>query len=121
MSGSLLALQGGGSSFTTPLFARLTAAPNVAAGTYNDTLTVQWDYSVCNGVNVLGVVCTGYDSGKVVITLQLTLVVGNDCKITAPDLSFGSAALAASEPRTVKREAEKRSARRPPHPLRASI
>ncbi|MEG8054861.1 spore coat protein U domain-containing protein [Sphingomonas aerolata] len=93
MSGSLLAVQGGGSSFTTPLFARLTAAPNVAAGTYSDTLTVQWDYSVCNGVNVLGVVCTGYDSGKVVVTLQVTLVVGNDCKITAPDLSFGSAAL----------------------------
>ncbi|MBP2511878.1 spore coat protein U-like protein [Sphingomonas sp. PvP018] len=93
MSGSLLAVQGGGSSFTTPLFARLTAAPNVAAGTYSDTLTVQWDYSVCNGLNVLGVVCTGYDSGKVVVTLQVTLVVGNDCKITAPDLSFGSAAL----------------------------
>jgi len=93
MSGSLLTLLGGGSSFTTPLFARLTASPNVAAGTYSDTLTVQWDYSVCNGLNVLGLICTGYDTGKVVVTLQVTLVVGNDCKITAPDLLFGSAAL----------------------------
>lgn len=93
MSGSLLALLGGGSSFTTPLFARLTASPNVAAGTYSDTLTVQWDYSVCNGLNVLGLICAGYDTGKVVVTLQVTLVVGNDCKITAPDLLFGSAAL----------------------------
>lgn len=93
MSSSLLALLGGGSSFATPLFARLTASPNLAAGTYSDTLTVQWDYSVCNGLNVLGLICAGYDTGKVVVTLQVTLVVGNDCKITAPDLSFGSAAL----------------------------
>jgi spore coat protein U-like protein len=93
MSGSLLALLGGGSSFTTPLFARLTASPNVAAGTYSDILTVQWDYSVCNGLNVLNLICAGYDSGKVEVTIQVTLVVGNDCKITAPDLSFGSAAL----------------------------
>jgi len=93
MSGSLLALLGGGSSFTTPLFARLTASPNVAAGTYSDILTVQWDYSVCNGLNVLNLICAGYDSGKVEVTIQVTLVVGNDCKIAAPDLSFGSAAL----------------------------
>jgi len=93
MSGSLLTLLGDGSSFTAPLFARLTAAPNVPAGTYLDTLTVQWDYSVCNGVNVLTLVCLGYDTGRVTVTIQVTLVVGNDCKITAPDLSFGSAAL----------------------------
>ena len=95
MSGNLLALLGGGSSFTAPLFARLTAAPNVPAGTYSDTLLVQWDYSVCNGLNVLGVVCAGYDTGKVEVTIQVTLVVGNDCRITAPDLSFGGAALVA--------------------------
>lgn len=94
MSGSILTLLGLGNSpnFTASIYTELTASPNVAAGTYTDVLTVNWDYSVCTGLQVLGA-CVGRDEAKVTITITVTLVVGKDCRITASNISFGSAAL----------------------------
>lgn len=93
-SGTLLSLLGigTGGGFNTALYARLTAQPNLPAGTYRDTLTVVWDYSICNGVQV-ALVCVDYERGRVTTTVTVTLVVLNDCRIAAPALSFGSAAL----------------------------
>ena len=94
MNVTLVSLLGFGSatSYTAPLHARLTSAPNLPAGTYKDRLTVVWDYSICNGVQVAGV-CVLYERGRVTTTVDVTLVVGSDCRIAAPDLSFGSAPL----------------------------
>ncbi|CAN5246202.1 spore coat U domain-containing protein [soil metagenome] len=94
MSASLLSLLGigGASNFTAPLYAKLTASPNVAAGTYTDTLTVQWNYSICNGIQI-GPICVGYEAGTTTSVITVTLVVGRDCRISAPNVSFGSAPL----------------------------
>ncbi|MEH3047328.1 spore coat protein U domain-containing protein [Sphingomonas adhaesiva] len=93
-SGTLLSLLGigGGTAFNTSLYARLIAQPNLPAGTYRDTLTIAWDYSICNGVQV-ALVCVDYERNKVTTTVAVTLVVTNDCRIAAPALSFGSVAL----------------------------
>ncbi|WP_298090375.1 spore coat protein U domain-containing protein [uncultured Sphingomonas sp.] len=94
-SDTLLSLLGllGATSFTAPLHARPIAAANVAAGNYDDTLTINWDYEVCNGVQLLSLVCVGWEARKVTVTVAVRLVVGNDCRITAPDVQFGTAAL----------------------------
>jgi spore coat protein U-like protein len=81
-------------SFTPGLYAKLTAAPNIPAGTYTDTLTVQWSWKMCSGINVLSLLCVGYDAGTSTAVIQVTLVVSADCRISAPNVNFGSAALA---------------------------
>lgn len=81
---------------TMPIYIRTSVGNNVAAGTYTDTITMQWDYSLC-ALGVLGL-CI-YDSGTLTSTLNLTLTITNDCEITsAPDVSFGTAALPADFP-----------------------
>jgi len=94
MSANLLSLLGIGSAsnFNAPIYAKLVGAPNVAAGVYSDTLTVAWDYYVCSGVQV-GSVCVGYEANRVTITIQVSLTISKDCRISAPSLSFGSAPL----------------------------
>lgn len=91
---TLLALLGIGSlnGFNAPIYVKLTGAPNIAAGTYTDVLTVTWDYSICNGVQVAGI-CVLYETGQVTKTITINLVVENDCRISAPNVSFGSAPL----------------------------
>jgi spore coat protein U-like protein len=49
---------------------------------------------VCNGLNLAGIACAGFDQGTATTTVTITLVVGADCKINAPDVVFGTAALA---------------------------
>jgi spore coat protein U-like protein len=93
MSASVLALLGSNpSSFTAPLYLKISATPNVAAGTYTDTLSIAWDYSICNGAQVAGV-CVGYETGKTTATVQVTIVVTQDCRIIAPPVVFGTAPL----------------------------
>ena len=68
-----------------------TAVNNVAAGVYTETLNVRWDWSYCTGLGVLGI-CLGYDTGSNKIsTLTVSMTVANDCTISAPSISFGSA------------------------------
>ncbi|MBA2934772.1 spore coat protein U domain-containing protein [Sphingomonas sp. CGMCC 1.13654] len=96
MSATLLSLLNilNPNSFAPPLYAKLTGAPNIPAGTYTDTLTIQWSYQVCNGVDALGVACIGYETGTGTSNVTVTLVVSADCRISAPNVSFGTAPLA---------------------------
>lgn len=76
---------------TLPLYLRTTPGVNVPAGTYTDTLTINWAYRIC-AVGAFGV-CI-YDTGQATSTINITLNVSNDCSIdSAPDLDFGTAAL----------------------------
>lgn len=96
MSGTLLSLLNilNPNSLSPQMYASLTASPNIPAGTYTDTLTVQWSYQVCNGVNLAGLLCVGYETGTGTSTIRVTLIVSADCRISAPNVSFGSAPLA---------------------------
>ena len=78
---------------TLPLYMHTSAGLNVPAGTYTDTLTINWNYSVCV-IGVLGI-CV-YTTGSSTSTVTLTAIITNDCTIEeAPDVSFGSEALPA--------------------------
>lgn len=84
----------GGSAADIPMYFRTLpgSAGNVAAGRYTDTLTVNWNWSVCTGIGVLGI-CLGRERGSGTSLIQLQLEVMPDCAIDAPDLNFGSAPL----------------------------
>jgi spore coat protein U-like protein len=92
----LLGLLGilGGTAAHMPMYFRTrpSTAGNIAAGTYSDTLTISWNWSVCSGIGVLGI-CLGRDTGNGISVITLTLEVTPDCAINAPDLDFGSAPL----------------------------
>ncbi|QWT41589.1 Csu type fimbrial protein [Dickeya dadantii] len=76
---------------TLPLYIRTTPGANVAAGTYNDMLTISWKWSLCS-LGALGL-CI-YDTGTRTSTLAVNMVVMKDCSIvSALDVDFGSAAL----------------------------
>lgn len=92
-STTLLGLLGlfNSSDGTLPLYLRTATGVNVPAGTYTDTITLNWTYHICF-VGVLGV-CV-YTDGTATSTVNVTLNVSDDCYIdNAPDLNFGSAAL----------------------------
>ncbi|MET0337248.1 MAG: spore coat protein U domain-containing protein [Caulobacter sp.] len=94
MNVSLLSLLGIGNmnGFNAPIYAKLSGAPNIPAGIYTDTVTVNWNYEVCNGVQI-GQLCVLYETGTVTKTVTVTLEVMKDCRISAPNVSFGSVAL----------------------------
>lgn len=71
-----------------PLYLQ-TLPANVAAGSYQDTIAIRWDWDYCSGVSVL-FICLGRDSGSEVITLTLELTVENTCQLTSQDTAFGS-------------------------------
>ncbi|KWF16656.1 spore coat U domain-containing protein [Burkholderia pseudomultivorans] len=80
---------GGGSSVPLPLYLRTSIGSNVAAGTYTDMLTINWNWHVCGGIGI--VFCIGWNDGATTVTVPVTLTVTNDCMINAPDVSFGAA------------------------------
>lgn len=88
---SLLTILNGG-TFSPKFYATIGGGANVAAGTYIDTLTVQWSWNVCHGVGA-GNVCVLGETGSGTATIQVSITVGKDCRITAPAVSFGSASL----------------------------
>lgn len=75
-----------------PLYLAAAGGSNVAAGGYEDTATLAWEWRYCTGSSGSGV-CSSYDTGSGVTTVPVNLVVQNDCSIAAADLDFGSAAL----------------------------
>ncbi|TDW61820.1 spore coat protein U-like protein [Novosphingobium sp. PhB55] len=98
-----------GTNNSIPIYFRTTATSALRAGTYTGFLDVRWFYSVCT----LGVaVCLAYDSSPgfvrpllgtptnwgtgTAVRISITLVVQNDCIITAPTAAFGSAPLVGS-------------------------
>lgn len=79
----------GGPLQPLPLFFRTIPGANVAAGTYTDTITLNWDWNYCRSRLLRS--CLARDQGSGTSTITLTLVVTNDCTIAAPDISFGDA------------------------------
>ncbi|WEF29822.1 spore coat protein U domain-containing protein [Klebsiella aerogenes] len=79
---------------TIPLYFQTITGSNIPAGTYTDTLTVEWKYHFCL-VGVLGI-CVA-DDGTLTTQVNLTMTVTNYCYIdNAPDVAFSPAALVAS-------------------------
>lgn len=82
----------GGQNVDIPMEFRTQPTANVAAGTYTDTLTVNWNWRICN----LGaLLCLSYRTGSGTNTITINLTVTPDCAIQAPDLNFGSSPLIA--------------------------
>lgn len=88
---SLLTILNGG-AFTPRIYLTINGSANVAAGTYQDTLTVQWSWNVCHGIG-LGGICILGESGTGTATIPVTIVVAKDCQISAPAVAFGTASL----------------------------
>ncbi|WP_369990665.1 spore coat protein U domain-containing protein [Pseudomonas xanthosomatis] len=89
-----LGLLSGNTPKTVPLFMRTVVGANVAAGTYSETLNIAWAWNYCAGIG-LGNICLGRDTGAGNQTVTVTLTVTNDCQITTPNISFGSAPVVA--------------------------
>lgn len=95
---TLLQLLGlGGNSVKFPLYLRtVPGAYNVSAGEYTDTITLNWDWDVCE---IALVTCLGLRSkGNKPWTGTVKLKILNDCMINIPDVNFGSAPLASAFP-----------------------
>lgn len=61
---------------------------NLSAGTYTDTLTINWSWRICT-VDAVGL-CLLPSTGSGSSTVTLNLTVTNDCIATIPDISFGT-------------------------------
>lgn len=95
------------------LFASLSAAGNVAAGTYTGTLALKWHYATCANISAIGI-CIGHwtlspgisegclltlctltqsslPGGGLPVTLTVTLTITKDCRFSADNVDFGSA------------------------------
>ncbi|ARB31747.1 Csu type fimbrial protein [Pseudomonas tolaasii] len=75
---------------TVPLYLSSITGSNVAAGVYTETLNIAWSWNYCSGIGIGGI-CLGRDIGNGTATLTVSMTVTNDCQITAPNISFGSA------------------------------
>ncbi len=85
-----LGLIAGPGAKTVPLYLSSITGSNVAAGLYTETLNIAWNWNYCSGIGIGGI-CLGRDIGNAVATLTVSMTVTNDCQITAPNISFGSA------------------------------
>ncbi|KQP43745.1 spore coat protein U domain-containing protein [Pseudorhodoferax sp. Leaf274] len=97
---NLVGLLTTGSSTNVPLYIATTPGPNIPAGVYTDTVQVTWTYAnICEGlIGALGA-CVGFpNNGTTTKSVTISLTVSNDCTITAPPVSFGSAPLLAGFP-----------------------
>ncbi|MCO7520714.1 MULTISPECIES: spore coat U domain-containing protein [unclassified Pseudomonas] len=90
----LLGLLSGPTPKAVPIYLRTQVGSNVAAGLYQETLTVAWSWNYCSGIGI-GSICLGRDIGSGSKTLNVSLTVSNDCQITTPNISFGSAPVVA--------------------------
>lgn len=90
----LLGLLNGTTPKSVPLYMRTQVGSNVAAGLYQETLTIAWSWDYCSGIGI-GNLCVGRDVGSGSRTLNVSLTVSNDCQITTPNISFGSAPVVA--------------------------
>lgn len=84
----------GGTPKAVPLYIRTQVGSNVAAGLYQETLSLSWAWNYCEGI-AIGGLCIGRDNAAGSQTLTVSLTVTNDCQITTPNISFGSAPVVA--------------------------
>lgn len=85
-----LGLLNGTSPKSVPVYLKSLTGSNVAAGLYQENFVVEWDINYCYGIGALGI-CLGRQTLKQSTNLTVTLTVSNDCQITTPVISFGSA------------------------------
>ncbi|MBV4539993.1 Csu type fimbrial protein [Pseudomonas vlassakiae] len=90
----LLGLLNGTTPKAVPLYMKTLVGSNVAAGLYQETLTIAWSWNYCSGIGA-GSLCLGRDIGSGTQTMTVNLTVSNDCQITTPTISFGSAPVVA--------------------------
>lgn len=97
---TLINLLGAGGGGQVPIYIATAPGANIPAGVYTDTVQLTWTYAnICEGlVSVLGLCLGVLNTGTQTRTLNVTLTVSNDCVITAPPVSFGSAPLLAGFP-----------------------
>ncbi|MND37533.1 Spore Coat Protein U domain protein [compost metagenome] len=79
---------------SVPIYLKSLSGSNVAAGFYQETLSVYWNISYCYGVSIINV-CLGRQNLTGTTNLTVSLTVTNDCQITSPAISFGSAPVVA--------------------------
>ncbi|PRA63111.1 hypothetical protein CQ065_14620 [Pseudomonas sp. MYb187] len=89
-----LGLLGGTTPRSVPIYLKTQLGANVAAGLYQETLSVYWDIDYCWGIGV-GNLCLGRQKLEGTMNLTISLTVTNDCQITTPNISFGSAPVVA--------------------------
>lgn len=89
-----LGLLNGTSPKTVPLYFTTVVGANVAAGVYQETLNIAWSWNYCSGIGI-GNLCLGRDIGSGNQSIVVSLTVTNDCQITTPNISFGSAPVVA--------------------------
>lgn len=85
-----LGLLNGSTPKSVPLYLHTVVGSNVAAGLYQETLTLAWNWNYCSAIGI-GNLCTGRDTGARSQQLTVSMRVTNDCQIVAPAVSFGSA------------------------------
>jgi spore coat protein U-like protein len=79
-------------AFQPAMFVAPTELADLPAGTYTDTVRVNWAWSICRLLGVAGI-CAALDRDTGQTTLTVTLTITRDCRITAPAIAFGSAPL----------------------------
>ena len=85
-----LGLLNGTTPKAVPIYLKSLTGSNVASGFYQETFSVYWDISYCWGLGV-GSICLGRQNLTGTTNLTVSLTVTNDCQITSPNISFGSA------------------------------
>ena len=75
---------------TVPLYVKTLTGSNVAAGTYQESFTVFWDWDYCYGIGVGGF-CAGRQTTSGTTSMTVSLQVTADCQITTPTINFGTA------------------------------
>jgi len=73
-----------------PIYLETIIGSNVAAGVYSETLNIFWNWDYCYDRDGGGS-CQGRDINSGSTSLTINMTVANDCTITAPNISFGSA------------------------------
>lgn len=82
-------------SKTVPIYLATISGSNVAAGIYTEILGVAWSWDYCHDYGGGGS-CQGRDINSGSTSLTVNMTVENDCTITAPNISFGSASVISS-------------------------
>jgi spore coat protein U-like protein len=80
---------------TVPIYLETIIGSNVAAGIYSETLNIFWNWDYCYERGGGGS-CQGRDINSGSTSLTVNMTVANDCTITAPNISFGSAPVISS-------------------------
>jgi spore coat protein U-like protein len=77
-----------GDDGTIPVYLS-TGTANVGVGTYNDAVTILWEWDYCSGIGLLGI-CLGRDKGSASVVINIQLDVTQSCSIQTSDVSLGT-------------------------------